>query len=201
MVQTSRGSVREVLVNSYPTTGPTMSILGRPFLTSTYFIVDQDKQHFSLSKVNATSDHILVSGRPPSCNRTSSLATPTSGASGNGRVSTGASSTSEPTASVVPPRHRLSHGAIAGTVTGGVVVVALCFGVFVFSRYLRRTDAQPLTVPVADVHENCDTGTKYAESEAKPYKVEVPTDFKYEPSMQMLLERHPLHQPAPYELS
>lgn len=124
-------------------------ILGRPFFSSAYLMVDLDAQTFTLWQANATTDERLVTvggacADAPKVNDAPANATTghpatTSSASSNPSNSSFASDSSAP----AKPSKSVSAGTIAGIVVGvlcGLAVVVGAFALF-FIRSRRRRAA------------------------------------------------------------
>ena len=221
ITQINASTQREVLISSL-LHGRTsnLPILGHPFLTSTYFMVDQDQGQFTIAGVNATTDHKPVSIGPPTCEGTKSISTPTSGAPSGGSTPMGSSSTpllistptsgapsggSTPMGSPSTPlptstHETVSKGATAGIAVGGAAAVAiLCLGATVFLRRRRHSPQQPLPqmgVPNRDTKRD----TEHSDPTYRLFKPEMDSGHEHQPPAEMPLEQHPPYRLAPHEM-
>ena len=193
IIQTNAKNVSEVLINSLESIN--IPILGRPFFTSAYFIVDHDRQQFTLAKVNATNNHNPVTLGPPTCDRTNSTATPASGASGDGQASTAASSVSKSTSGMASTHQGLSKGAVAGAVVGSVAAVALCLGTLILLIHGRQhVRKQSQKTNVATQRESTSGNSQQEVGLNTP---EMSASIEHQAPAELPLERH---SPAPIEL-
>lgn len=192
-------NTREVLINNLGGNWKNnMPILGRPFLTSAYFIVDQDHRQFTLAQVNRTSDKSLVPLGPPTCDHVNSTITSASGASG-GDTHAATSSNSKMNPAVPSSHQGLSKGAIVGTVIGSVSAVALCLGALLLFMRRRHTRQQHLEREEAVNRENTRTSID-SQSAVRMNRQEMSTDHEHQPRVEMPLERHSPYQLAPHEM-
>ena len=197
ITQINASTQREVLISSL-LQGRTSSlpILGHPFLTSAYFMVDQDQGQFTIAGVNATTDHKPVSIGPPTCEGTKPISTPTSGAPSGGSTPMGSPSTPLPTST----HETVSKGATAGIAVGGVAAVAiLCLGATVFLRRRRHSPQQPLPqMGVPNRYTKRDT--EYSDPTYRLFKPEMDSGHEHQPPAEMPLEQHPPYRLAPHEM-
>ncbi|KAB8349635.1 hypothetical protein FH972_023654 [Carpinus fangiana] len=96
-----------------------LTMLGRPFLSAAYLMVNHDEKTFTLWKTNPTTDEDLVAISSTSGCTTEGLQTPSQQASDNNGMA-------------------LSTGAIAGIAVGAAVVVLAVLGAIAFFALRRR---------------------------------------------------------------
>ena len=128
-------TVVEVLINSLQAINVNdMPLFGLPFLSSAYLIVDNDKQHFTLSQSQQTSTSNLVAIGPPAC----SIPAP----SPTSQLLPSVLASPAPTATPTPqPSSGIPKGTIAGAVVGGLTIILICAGLFLFQKR-RRVEKQ-----------------------------------------------------------
>ena len=155
-------------------------VLGAPFFTSAYMMVDNDRQQFTLWKSQPTNSSNTVALSAPGCHNDTPVSSTTLSAP-----------TSSPSA--VSPRAgraSVSPGAIVGPIIGVLAVLSLLrLTYFLLKRVrtrkqdavLARNTAGPR--PVSPI----------------PYKPELATD--QQPPQEMPLVPHPGLVTAPYEMS
>ena len=187
MIISNDNTTRVVRINSLQGANKNdMPQLGLTFLSSAYFMVDQDRQQFTLAEAIATEDQKLVPIGPPTC----ALPTPAS-LPANSSVSGPA----RPAA-----RHRdISNGAIVGAVVGGVAVFAV--GVVAILLLLRRRRAHQQTVEAKQLGDTKRDARDADMSDMLPtHKQELAADHTHQPPAELPLQQHTSYQLAPYEL-
>lgn len=104
-------------------------ILGQPFLTSAYLMVDYDNSQFHLWQSNPSPKKELIAVGPANCDNTSSSS---STGSGSSPISSNPASPSR----TEKKKHALAGGAIAGIIVGALAVLALlaCLIYFLIKR-------------------------------------------------------------------
>lgn len=128
-------TVVEVLINSLQAINVNdMPLFGLPFLSSAYLIVDNDKQQFTLSQSQQTSTSNLVAIGPPACSIPAP--SPTSQLLPSVLASPAPIVTPTP-----PPSSGIPKGTIAGAVVGGLTIIFICAGLFLFQKR-RRLEKQ-----------------------------------------------------------
>ncbi|MCJ1272510.1 hypothetical protein MMC21_000296 [Puttea exsequens] len=177
-------SNREILINQMSSNGANDNIvLGLPFFTSAYMLVDNDAQSMTLWQAQASkTQNIVPFGHPPACETTVSshsnlpIPDPTKPTTIHSAITSSA----------------ISKGAIAGAVVGGLIGIALfiCAYIWFRMRQNRRrqaaeTSAQSFLAPYP-----------YESGYQKP---EMPSDRH--PPQEMPLDRDPGFALAPYEMS
>ncbi|KAL8903486.1 MAG: hypothetical protein Q9207_003899 [Kuettlingeria erythrocarpa] len=175
-------TVRELLFNSLQgDNGNDMPVLGRPFLSSSYLFVDNDRQEFTLWPGNptATEEQIVPVGATGTCAPV--VDTPISPAASPTQVSTGPSTDNK----------AINNGAVAGIVVGSLAGLVLLS--FILIRYLRATS--PLdTKPVSSPEKEDDRLSSYL-----AFKPELPADSQ--PPQEMPVEQNPGYVVQPYEMA
>ena len=177
------GTKREVLINSLQQVNANDKIvLGLPFFTSAYMMVDNDREQFTIWKSQATTDSNLFAMPPLHCDTpaTSARPSPTSPASHTPSVT---DAIHEPTP--------ISSGTIAGAVVGGFAGTALFLLGFFFIWRRRRTRMQGKGVV---------KGSRIGSHPVSPiyYKPELASDRQ--PPQEMADFRDPGQTDAPYEM-
>ena len=103
-----------------------MPNFGKPFLSSTYILADNDRQEFTLWQSNSNSSEEIIPLGPPLCGGSSDSSSAATAMS---------SSTNTPPPLRAPP---VSKGVIAGAVIGGLAALALCIGAFLLLARKRQ---------------------------------------------------------------
>lgn len=129
-------SLQEINLNDMP-------ILGKPFLSSAYLLVDYDHNEYSLWKSNPAASQNLVALGPSTCRNSTS----TAGGSPTSSVPHPTSPIPDPTSVNIPPRSskanpskKIVASASVGTVAFTVVSLWL---LLLLKRYLARQRTQP----------------------------------------------------------
>ncbi|KAL8814660.1 MAG: hypothetical protein Q9191_008531, partial [Dirinaria sp. TL-2023a] len=177
-----------------------MPLLGHTFLSSAYFMVDQDRQQFTLAEAIPTEDQKLVPIGPPSCALPTPVSPPaTSSASGLRTSSETTPNSSSPTRSAAQDRHT-SSGAVAGAVIGGVAGLSLC--VVAIILLLRRRRARQQAVE-AKQYGDAKRDTKNTDiiDTLPTHKQEMAADHTHQPPAELPLQQHTSYQLEPYEMS
>ena len=149
-----------------------LPLLGKPFLSSAYLLVDNDRQSFTLWEAQPNMTQDLVSLGPPVCSSTPSSTLP-------------ASPSSPPT---IPPKG-LSKGTIAGLVAGGLVAIATTIGAILFIARKRRQKQGQQSQAMGD---STQSSSRWGE------KPEMASD--QHPPLEMPVTRDPGYSLAPYEV-
>lgn len=169
---------REVLIDSLEGDNANdRLVLGAPFLTSAYLLVDHHREHFTLWKSAPTTTSKIVAISAPDCQ--------------SANVATGFL----PTSSAVDaaPRHTSVSGrTIAGSVIGGLAGAALfaSMGFFLLRRRRNRVHDQKLA------KESSNSARSVSPMLQKP---ELPSDRQ--PPQEMSCSRDPSFAIAPYEMA
>lgn len=150
--------------------------LGKPFLSSAYLSVDNDRQSFTLweAQPNVTQD--LVSLGPPVCSSTPSLPA------------------ASPSSVPAIPAHDFSKGTIAGVVVGGLVAIATTIGaILLVARKRRKKQAQQSqAIATSTLAGGGQRSSRWGE------KAEMASD--QHPPLEMPVTRNPGYSLAPYEV-
>ena len=187
-------TVREVLINSLQDVNKNdMPILGRPFLTSAYLIVDVDHRRFTVAPSKATDTQDIVAIGPPACSSAEQLSTPTAGIPAASQATALASTTPDPKPTTAASRQDVPTAAIAGGAVGGVVAIALCLAAILALRRRRRRARERA---IQESLENTKSGMGVHVLE----KGELASDHTHQPPMELPLERDPQYRLAPFEM-
>ena len=188
-------TVREVLINSLQDVNKNdMPILGRPFLTSAYLIVDIDHRQFTVAPAKATDTQDIVAIGPPACSSAEQLSTPTAGIPATSQATALASTTPDPKSTTAASRQDVPIAAIAGGACGGgVVAIALCLAAILALRRRRRRARERA---IQESLENAKSGMGVHVLE----KGELASDHTHQPPMELPLERDPQYRLAPFEM-
>lgn len=158
-----------------------MLVMGSPFFTSAYMLVDNDNEEITLWQAQATTDQNLVAVGTPDC-------TPTPTPS----PSTSSTPSTTPTSILhsAVARATISNEAIAGAIIGGLIGVAIVVGAFLLIR--RRHRKNPTKIIKDHIPDSPDPPPSYT-------KPELASDLV--PPLEMPLIQHTGYMIAPYELS
>lgn len=172
-----------ILSLCFPPADPCKSIrivLGGPFFSSAYMMVDNDREQFTLWRANPTTDADIVAVTPPGCiESTVAAATPSQAPSPSAMPTT-----------TPPSQATVSKGTIIGAVVGGLAGIALFSGAFIFFRKARKKK---------------DTGNTDKNEESSGsispilYKPELAADRH--PPQELPLVQNTGYTLAPYEMS
>ena len=162
-----------------------LPLLGQSFLSSAYLSVDLDRQEFSLSSYNATTEQKLVPLGQRDC------------ASAPPQVSTSNTTVETPTNNLVNEARRPTNrvGMIIGVVIGCIALILLMLAAFMWrKRRLNRRALPTDTKPHTD-------GSPSDGVTSNPYfaNPELPADRQ--PPQEMPLEKHQPYSMAPYEMA
>ncbi|KAL9125911.1 MAG: hypothetical protein Q9217_004946 [Psora testacea] len=169
---------------------------GKPFLSSAYLFVDNDKEEFSLWQSKATTERDLVAVGPPTCSpapSSSSLVPLSSSLLPSSSSPAPPSSTTNPTSEppTAPPETTtpipnapVSKGAIAGGVVGGLALIGMCSGAVNLLARRRKQQRQTLEQEYVARMEAMKKG-----SDNSYEKPEMPPDRQ--PPQEMPLTRDP----------
>ena len=177
-------SNREVLINSLQEiNGNDGLVLGLPFFTSAYMMVDHDREQFTLWQSRATTMQDIVPASAFNCSNSSTTTTTPSSLPSASSNSSESSTPAQPSS--------VSKGIIAGAVVGGLAGLALLLLGLYFLLKRNRTQAQK------------NTDIKDAKRSSRPtslilYKPELPSDSH--PPQEMALVPDPGFSIAPYEI-
>ncbi|KAK4698137.1 hypothetical protein P7C71_g12, partial [Lecanoromycetidae sp. Uapishka_2] len=171
-------SVREVLIGSLQQVNANdMLVLGLPFFTSAYMLVDNDNEEVTLWQAQASTAQDLVAVGTPDCTPTPS-----------------ASPTPSPSPSSVlhsaVARATVSGGAIAGAAIGGLIGIAIVVGAFLLVKQRQKKAKNEM---------DRDPGSSSPEPLTSYGKPELASDQI--PPQEMPLVRNTGYRLAPYELS
>ncbi|KAL8708456.1 MAG: hypothetical protein Q9225_007598 [Loekoesia sp. 1 TL-2023] len=178
----ANSSSREILINSLQDVNANdMPLLGAPFFSASYLLVDQEREQFTLWQGDPTSTEERLIPIAPSAACTAS----TSGESSPATNTT-------PSPERVKGKKSISTGGIVGIIIGGLTaLVILCLVLFCYLR--RRRHPRP-SLPTS-TSETADPRL----SSYMAFKPELPTDTQ--PPQEMPLEQNPGHAIAPYEIA
>ncbi len=171
-------SIREVLINSLQEINSNdWLVLGLPFFTSAYMMVDNDREQFTIWKSQAKTGSNLVAMPASVCNNTTKVTVPSSTSSPFPPYKSGTTSENS----------RVSSGGIAGAVVAILAGIALCLCVFLLFRR-KWARAQELKSP------------KNGSRPVSPilYKPELAADRQ--PPQEMPSAEDPSLAIAPYEM-
>ena len=159
--------------------------LGKPFLSSAYLLVDNDRQSFTLWEAQPNMTQDLVSLGPPICSNTphsAPTASPTS------------TSAALPSSAPTILSSGLSKSTIAGIVIGGSIAVATAIGAILFIARTRRhkQTQQSQAIGNSTLAGGGQRSSRWGE------KPEMASD--QHPPLEMPVARDPGYSLAPYEV-
>ncbi len=156
-----------------------MLVLGLPFFTSAYMLVDNDKEEITLWQAQASKAQDLVAVGTPDCRPS---------------VSASASVPTNSPTSILHPgvaRATISNGAIAGASVGGLLGIVTVFAAFLLLR--RRSNRRRTAEPIKNLTSDLPSPpAEYAKPELASDQI---------PPQEMPLVQHTRYDLAPYELS
>lgn len=189
-------TIREVVINSLQDVNKNdMPLLGRPFMTSAYLIVDQDHREFTLAQAKATNSQNYIPIGPPACHSAAPLSTPASA------TSTRSSPTIPPsTTPSVSSRPDTPTAAIAGGTAGGIVAIIGCLVAWWTLRKRRQSRQRAMQQELEKARMSNEKSENSQEAFGVAPKPEMPSDYTHQPAAELPLERNPQYDLAPYEM-
>ncbi|KAL8644533.1 MAG: hypothetical protein Q9226_007716 [Calogaya cf. arnoldii] len=187
LFQETNSSARELLINSLQEINKNdMPLLGRPFFSSAYMLVDHEHNEFTLWQGNPTATEKKLVPIGPTC-------TPSIIPTTLAPVST-SSAIAAPQSPETSDDQAIGTGPIAGVVIGclaGLIIVALLLHRYFRHQQNQKPQPPPPAVPEKDNNNN--RGSSYI-----PFKAEMPTDRQ--PPQELPIERNQPHVVGPYEM-
>ncbi|KAL9603331.1 MAG: hypothetical protein Q9219_001193 [cf. Caloplaca sp. 3 TL-2023] len=177
----ANSSSREILINSFQETNTSnIPLLGIPFFSGSYLLVDQERDQFTLWQGNPnTMEQRIVPIEPSAPCTAAASSGPTSALNAN----SSAAGSSTP--------NTIKNGAIAGIVVGNVAaLVAIVLMLYFYIRRRRRRRMQP-ELSSGKMNERLSAYQTV-------FKAELPADKQ--PPQELPLEKDPPITTAPYEI-